>query len=79
MADIVDKKQSIIQTFDLYIQSHLTKQEFLEKIQEFSKDLEIVNIDLFKSIINEILQIFDELSVKELKQRKLMIESFLFD
>lgn len=78
MEDFIEKKQRIVNTFNQYIMQEISKEEFIQKIQEFSKDVELGQIQLFNSIFQEILTSIDELTLKEIKQRKLMIESFIY-
>lgn len=76
--DFIDKKQKVAESFNLLITEEISREEFLEKVKEFSKDSELCSIKLFESIFQELLTNFDELSRKDLKQRKLMVESFLY-
>jgi hypothetical protein len=76
--DFIEKKQSVVECFNSIISEEITKEEFLSRIGEFSKDNELSSIELFASIFQELLTSFDELSRKGLKQRKLMIESYLY-
>ncbi|MFP4402432.1 MAG: hypothetical protein ACLFPL_04340 [Candidatus Nanoarchaeia archaeon] len=76
--DFVEKKQRVVDAFNKKITEEITKEEFLEIIQEFSNDGELTGVELFNSIFQELLVSFDELSRKDLKQRKLMIESYMY-
>lgn len=78
MEDFIEKKQQIVDTFNQYIMQEISKEEFIQKVSEFSKDVELGQIQLFNSIFQEILTSIDELTLKEIKQRKLMIESFIY-
>lgn len=78
MEDFISKKQEVVNTFNNYIQGEIELQEFLDNINVFLQDHDLIQIDLFKSIFNEILQFHTELSLKDIKQRKLMIESFIY-
>ena len=78
MEDFISKKQEVVNTFNNYIQGEIELQEFLDNINVFFQDHDLIQIDLFKSIFNEILQFHYELSLKDIKQRKLMIESFIY-
>lgn len=78
MEDFISKKQLVVESFNNYLTQEISKEEFLDNINGFSQEHEFVQVDLFKSIFTEILQSIDELSNKELKQRKLMIESYIY-
>ncbi len=77
MNDLISKKEKIIELFDGYIIETIQIDDFVQQISQFAQDNELQQIDLFKSILNEIVEYGHELSKKEIKQRKLMIESYL--
>ena len=77
MNDLISKKKKIIELFDGYIIETIQIDDFVQQISQFAQDNELQQIDLFKSILNEIVEYGHELSKKEIKQRKLMIESYL--
>lgn len=77
MNDLISKKEKIIELFDSYVMQTIQIDDFVQQISQFAQDSELQQIDLFKSILNEIVEYGHELSKKEIKQRKLMIESYL--
>lgn len=77
MEDFISKKQKIVEIFTFYISQEISQDDFIQQISNIVKDNEIMQIDLFKSILNEVIEFGHELSLKEIKQRKLMIESYI--
>ena len=78
MEDFIAKKQEVVEALNNYILEELSQEEFLEKINVFVQDSTIMSVDLFKSILNELKSSLSELSRKELKQRKLMLEGYIY-
>lgn len=76
--DFVSKKQNVIVTFDDYISQEISKEEFLDKISGFLQDHLLIEIELFQKTLEEILTYHEELSLKDIKQRKLMLQSYIY-
>ncbi|MFT4244833.1 MAG: hypothetical protein ACMXYB_05260 [Candidatus Woesearchaeota archaeon] len=76
--DFIGKKEEVIKCFNSYIIKEIDTREFIDKIKYFLQDHDLIQIDLFKNIFNEIIEYRNELSLKDIKQRKLMIESFIY-
>ncbi|MCH8519606.1 MAG: hypothetical protein LAT82_02525 [Nanoarchaeota archaeon] len=78
MEDFISKKQHVVNRFNSYISQEIELEEFIDNINSFLQDYDLIQIDLFKSIFNEIVEYHQELSLKDIKQRKLMIESYIY-
>ncbi len=75
--DFIDKKEKFADMIEDYIASQISKEELISYIKEISKDSEFMSRSLFENMIKELTQYFDELSRRELKQRILMIRSYI--
>ena len=76
--DFISKKEEVVLCFNSYITQEIELKEFTDKIKFFLQDHDLIQIDLFKNIFNEIIEYHQELSLKDIKQRKLMIESYIY-
>ena len=75
--DFVEKKDEIAQIIEKYASQEVSKDELISKINELSNDLDFKDKDLFKTIFSELVEYVDELSSKELRQRALIIRSYM--
>jgi hypothetical protein len=75
--DLIDKKEKLADLIEEYIQDNNKEQELISTINEFSNDIDFRGIDLFTNIFDELIRFLPELSRKELKQRALMIRSYM--
>lgn len=76
--DFISKKQKVLEVFTNYIEQKISKQDFTEELSNFLEDPTFIQVELFKKIFEEILTYREELSLKDIKQRKLMLESFIY-
>ena len=77
MSDFVDKKERVADLIEDYIQDDSKEKELLSFIHDLSIDDDFKNKELFHSIFKELSSSLSELSRRELKQRILMIRSFI--
>ena len=77
MADFVDKKEKLAELIEGFVEQRNIKQDVLNCVLEFKVDTDFIGKDLFTSIFNEFENHFDELTQRELKQRVLLIRSFM--
>ena len=75
--DYAEKKEKLASLIEEAADDRGKKDELMAFILELTKDVEFSRKDLYKSILPEIGNYFDELSRKELKQRASMIRTFL--
>lgn len=75
--DFIDKKENLADLIEGYMVDNQKEKELLEMVSELSSDDEFKNKDLFKGIFVDIIKYLSELSRKELKQRVLMIRSYI--
>lgn len=76
--DFISKKQEVTRAFDNYINQEISREEFISTISKYLQDPILSQVELFKKTIEEIIQYCDELSLKDIKQRKLMLESYIY-
>lgn len=75
--DFVDKKEKLADLIESYLADDSKKDEVLNYVEELSKDSDFKDKELFMNLFGELLNYFNELSKKELKQRILMIRTYL--
>ena len=75
--DFFDKKEKICELLEGYLNNNIKETEVLEYIKELKVDSDFKDKELFSTIFNELLNFLPELSRKELKQRVLMMRSFI--
>ena len=75
--DFVYKKEKIADLMESYIEDKSLRDDLMLNIDDLLQDEDFKSKDLFNSIFNEIKTSLEELSNKELKQRILMIRSFI--
>lgn len=75
--DFVDKKEAFADLMEEYMVDSDKEAELVQMATELSLDPEFKDKDLFKGIFADVQKYLPELSRKELKQRVLMVRSFL--
>jgi hypothetical protein len=75
--DFVDKKEDLSLLIEKYIEDKSNENELIMMINELSDDEDFKSKDLFRNIFNELKNSISELSNKELRQRVLMIKSYI--
>lgn len=75
--DFIEKKEKLADLIEKYIENQENKEELMQFIKELSENEDFKNKELFKNLFNELNQYLPELSRKELKQRVLLIRSYL--
>ena len=76
--DFISKKQELIKVFTDYINQDLSQEDFINSISILLQDPIINQVELFKKTVEEIIEYHEELSLKDIKQRKLMLESYIY-
>lgn len=74
--EFVDKKEKFADLLEEYIKNK-DKESLLSSIKEYEKDNDFMDKELFANIIKEIKNNLDDLSNQELKQRVLLVRSYL--
>jgi len=77
MADFIDKKEKLADLLEEYKNNSEQKQELIYYVKELENDSDFKNKDLFTSLFKDINNFLGELSSKEIKQRILLIRSFI--
>lgn len=75
--DFIDKKENLANLIELYIIDKKNKDQLILKVNELFEDSDFKGKDLFENILDELNNFLDELSNKELKQRILLIRSYI--
>ena len=75
--DFIDKKEQFADSLEAYVADSAKKEELLSLVNDFSFDQDFKGKELFMNIFSELKSSLDELSRRELKQRILMVRSFL--
>lgn len=75
--DFIDKKEKFADMLEGYTVQTVNETELMNYLEELSSDDEIKGKELFMNIITELKKYLPELSKKELKQRVLLIRSYL--
>ncbi len=75
--DFIDKKEQLADLIENYIQDKEKKGELLSYINELSNEKEFSSRQLFSTIFLELNSHLEELKTKDLKQRMMMIRSFI--
>lgn len=70
------QKEKLIQSLEKFINQESSKEEILNNLNEIKINQELMNEELIKQIVLELLNSFDELSRKEIKQRILMLKTY---
>jgi len=76
--DFFDKKERFVSALENYLNDG-DKEKLINKMNEFKEDEVLMSKELIKNINEEILKYLDELSRKDLKQRILLVKSYLGD
>ncbi len=74
--DFIDKKEELADVLEEYLKTK-NREALLTKIEKYKKDPDFMEKELFNNILNELTDYLDELSNKEIKQRILLIRSFI--
>ena len=77
MADFIEKKEKLTELLEQYNNDNQTKNELINYVKELEQDSEFKDKELFISIFKDINTYLSELSSKEIKQRILLIRSFI--
>lgn len=75
--DFIDKKENLAKTIEEYSLDKSKESELMSLVREYSDDSDFKGKELFMNIFNEFEKFVSELSSKELKQRVLMIRSYM--
>lgn len=76
--DFIDKKEKFAELIEKFAEDNSKEKELLDLISEFKLDEDFKGKELFENLFNELTRYLSELSRKELKQRALMIRSFIY-
>ncbi len=77
--DFIDKKVDLLNVFKEYIDKPEENKDLLfQKINKYKEDMDFKDKELFQNIFLELEFNLDELNRKELKQRYLMIETYIY-
>ena len=75
--DFIDKKEKLADLIEKYIENNSAKDELKTYVLELEKDPEFKDKQLFRSVFADVKTYLEQLSRKELKQRVMIIRSFL--
>ena len=75
--DFIDKKEKLADILEEYLQDDAKKEELLDYTNQLLQDEEFKDKELIKNICLEINEYLTELSNRELKQRVLLIRSYI--
>lgn len=75
--DFVDKKEAFADVVEQFIAGEVDKETLDSKISEYATDSDFIGKPLFENIFKELSFSSEELSRRELKQRVLMIRSYI--
>lgn len=75
--DFVDKKEKLADLLEQFLTNNENKDELISYSKELKQDADFKNKALFEGIFKDIELYLNELSRKELKQRILLIRSFM--
>lgn len=75
--DFVDKKEKLADLIEEYVENKEKEQTLIAYIHELSNDINFRDKELFLNMFSEFMKYLPELSRKELKQRVLMIRTFI--
>lgn len=75
--DFVDKKENFADLIEAYMEDSFKENELKSLINELKSDDDFKGKDLFENLFNELERYLSELSRKELKQRVLLIRSYI--
>lgn len=75
--DFVDKKEEFADMLENFAKGEVSNQQLLEKVSQLQKDSDFKDKSLFENIFKELNSSLDELSNKEIKQRVLLIRSYV--
>lgn len=75
--DFIDKKEKFADLIEAFIEDSSKENELLNLIIELKVDGDFKGRDLFENLFNELSNHLNELSRKELKQRVLLIRSYI--
>jgi len=77
MEDFISKKNKLADMLETYIENKDSEADLVGYVQELIEDIDFKTKDLFNNLLNELKNYLPELSRKELKQRVLIIRSFI--
>ncbi len=75
--DFVDKKEKLADLLEEYMANPDIEKELVDLVIVFAEDEDFKDKALFKSIFSDVMEYLHDLSRKEIKQRVLMIRSYL--
>lgn len=75
--DFVDKKERLADLIEEYIEDREKEQELMQLMDELREDEDFKRKELFQNIFDELSKYLPDLSRRELKQRVLMIRTYL--
>ena len=75
--DFVDKKEDFANLLEQFNANEVSQEDVLSRVKEFSQDEDFKEKPLFENIFNELQEYIQDLSRKEIKQRILLIRSYL--
>lgn len=75
--DFVDKKEKFADLIEAYIEDSDKEKELLDYIATLKDDFDFRDKDLFQTFFDELTKFLPDLTRRELKQRVLMIRSFI--
>jgi histidyl-tRNA synthetase len=75
--DFIDKKEKLANLLEEYLSDVSKKEDLLNIVKEFKQDSDFAGKELFSNLFNELTNYLSELSSKELKQRILIIRSYM--
>lgn len=75
--DFIDKKEDFADMLELYVAGQASGEDILSRVNSLKQDEDFKGRPLFENIFNELQEYLEDLSRKELKQRVLMIRSYL--
>ncbi|MFW6285874.1 MAG: hypothetical protein ACOC16_01760 [Nanoarchaeota archaeon] len=75
--DFIDKKEKFADLIEAFIENQDAQIELLNYVKLLEKDEDFKDKDLFLKIFDDIKTLLQDLSKRELKQRVLLIRSYL--
>ncbi len=75
--DLFDKKEKLADLIEEYTSDESKESELIDYVKECYDDPDLKDIELFKNILGELDKYLKDLSRKELKQRVLLIRSYI--
>jgi hypothetical protein len=75
--DFIDKKEKFADLIENYMNDSSKKDDLINYVQEIKKDLDFKDKELFLKLFDDVEKYLDSFSKKELKQRVLLVKSYL--